>query len=150
MPGLRRAARLNQVKRGENLQPTSPSWLQSVARRSAAYLAMLALILQLAASFGHIHARDFAFRAGSDPAGGWHRLIPAKAAASKPAKLADDDDHCPICFSASLLATSFVPHAAQPPRPVDFCEIRHSVVLASFGANRSPTASFQSRAPPLG
>ena len=131
------------------MQPTSPSWLRSFARRSGAYLAMLAVMLQLAASFGHMHARDFAFAAGSDPVG-WHRLALTKATASDPGKLADDEDRCPICFSGFLLATSFAPHAAQPTPSVDFSEARRLVVLAFFGTIDSQTASFQSRAPPLG
>jgi hypothetical protein len=138
------------MNRGENLQPTSPSWLRSLARHSGAYLAMLALMLQLAASFAHVHARDFASGAGSDPAGGWHRLALTEATASAPGKLADDEDRCPICFSGFLLATSFVPQAAQPAPSVDFSEARHGVALALFGEIVSQTASFQSRAPPLG
>lgn len=113
-------------------------------------------MLQLAVSFGHVHEREFAGGIGSNAAGGWHKAIVAivakvnvaKSATSSPEKLVDDDDHCLICFSNFLLATSFVPGEAQPAPRFAPSEADHSSALAAFGVSESGRASFRSRAPP--
>lgn len=123
---------------------TDPIWWPRFARRCGVYLALLALTLQLAMSFGHIHARDFAAQniaiSKAHTAKSWHA----------PGKLADDDDHCPICFSGFLLGNSFVPHAAQPQRSPEFADARPALALTFDRVPGSERAAFQSRAPPLG
>jgi hypothetical protein len=138
-------------------------------RQCGACLALLALTLQLALSFGHIHAQDLhiqdfhiqdfhsqylagrdTHRATADAASAWRRPIKARAEARLPTKLADDDENCPICFSGFLLATSFIPDAMQPSTSPDFTDARRSLPPAFDGVLKTHRAPFQSRAPPPG
>jgi hypothetical protein len=133
---------------GGDLQRTGLSWLRNVVRRGSAWLALLALLAQIAASFGHVHPREFA-GVGSRTADGWHGPTVANAAASNPASLTDDQDQCPICFSASLLATSFAPLAQPPVAVIKLGDVSYASMSAAFGLPESGRAPFQSRAPPL-
>jgi DUF2946 family protein len=130
-----------------NLQFIGASWSRRLARRGGSCLALLALLLQLATSFGHVHARDFA-SIGSGTTDGWHKTAVAKAATSPSGNLADDEDQCPICFSAFLLATSSVAHAEQLVAVFELGEVSYANTLAVFGLLTSGRAHFQSRAPP--
>jgi hypothetical protein len=132
---------------GGDLQRIDLSWLRDVMRRTGGWLALLALLVQIAASSGHMHPRDFA-DIGRRTADSWHNAIVAKATVSNPADLADDQDLCPICFSASLLATSFVPLAEQPAAVIKFGDVSYVSASAAFGLPESGRAPFQSRAPP--
>jgi Protein of unknown function (DUF2946) len=133
---------------GSDLQFTGLPWLRNVMRRGGAWLALLALVVQIAASFGHVHARDFAGDIGSRAADGWHKTTVANAAVSTPASLAGDEDQCPICFSASLLATSSVPCAEQSVALLDLSDVSYANAFVVFGLLESGRAPFQSRAPP--
>jgi Protein of unknown function (DUF2946) len=133
---------------GGDLQLTGLSWLRNVVRRGGAWLALFALLAQIAASFGHVHAGDFAGDIGSRTANGWHKATVANAGVSNPASLAGDEDQCPICFSSALLATSFVPLAEQPAAFIKFGDVSYASVSAAFGLPESGRAPFQSRAPP--
>jgi hypothetical protein len=129
-----------------------PIRLRLVIRQCGAWLALLALTLQLGLSFGHFHARDFAGSidyAKVDTAKGWHGPSGLVATTLKRAKLADDDDYCPICFTASLLGNSFVPHAAQPSLLAQFVDIHHAIARDFDRIVDTRRAPFQSRAPPL-
>jgi Protein of unknown function (DUF2946) len=127
--------------------------LRAFAQRSGVYLALAALMLQFALSFGHIHAHDIfgpnatysSFRA----AAGWHKPTKLEASRQHPRKIADDDDQCPICFSTFLIGTSSVPDAPQPLLPPQFAEIDRLVATAFNGLVQSQRGPFQSRAPPL-
>jgi hypothetical protein len=120
-----------------------PTLLRSFTRQCGAYLALVALTLQLALSFGHLHARDISASgiifATSHTASSWQ----------SPSNLADDDELCPICFSGFLLASSFVPPAPQPPVAFAFERIDrlflNSIALV-VATRRTPV---QPRAPPL-
>jgi hypothetical protein len=127
--------------------------LRTFARRCGVYLALVALTLQLALSFGHIHRHDIAYpglaysKIGDLAAS--QALANQKLSKQFPSPLADDDENCPICFSTLLLATSFVPDAPQLSPSSDFTDVDRffgrSFGLV-FGSDRAP---FQSRAPPL-
>jgi len=112
-------------------------------------LALFALALQMALSFGHVHLDDlgpppgtgpaqiaFAAESGSAPPAGHHHLP------------ASDDDYCPICASMAVLAT-WMP--ALPPvlvTPEPMCRVWAPVAALHI----SPTQislSFQARAPPV-
>ena len=116
-------------------------------------MALVAVLLQLVSSFGHIHARDFAYRdaetsgpeTASDRSGGGAQLT-----AENPSKLADDGDHCPICFSSFLLAASFNADGPQPAIPFDARDVAPVVARANHVAGIARRASFQPRAPPVG
>jgi hypothetical protein len=115
------------------------------SRRCAAWLALAALALQIAVSFGHVHLDGIR---GGDRAA---TLAGATARAEQlPAQQPGDDDHdyCAICASIYLTASSFVP---PPPRLPAFFRsglIEHfnDAAIVFAAAQRAP---FQSRAPPL-
>jgi hypothetical protein len=137
--------------------------LRTFARRCGVYLALVALTLQLALSFGHIHRHDIA-----DPSLAHSSLAHSGLAYSKigvladsqtltklrlskqlPSPLANDDENCPICFSTMLLTSSFIPDAPQYPPSSDFKDVDRffgRTFDLVFGSDRAP---FQSRAPPL-
>jgi hypothetical protein len=142
--------------------------LRTFARRCGVYLALVALTLQFALSFGHIHHHDIASPNLAHSGLAYSRLAYASLVHSKigvlagsqaltklrsskqlPAPLADDDENCPICFSTMLLTSSFVPDAPQYSPSFDFKDVDrfsgHTFDLI-FGSDRAP---FQSRAPPL-
>jgi hypothetical protein len=120
-----------------------PTLLRSFTRQCGAYLALVALTLQLALSFGHLHARDLSVSgiafAKAHAAGGWQ----------SPSNLDDDGDLCPVCFSGFQLSTSFVPDAVRPPVSFAFEHIDR-VLLSSIelvaDERRTPV---QPRAPPV-
>jgi hypothetical protein len=140
------ATRRDDLTEGSDLQRTRLSWLRNVVQRTGAWLALLALVVQVASFFGHVHPRDFAGDIGSRT--DLHKATVAPATVSNHGNLADDQDQCPICFSASLLATSFVPLAEQPAAVIRFGEAGYASVSAAFGPPESGRAPFQSRAPP--
>jgi hypothetical protein len=124
------------------LTGAGPTLLRSFTRQCGAHLALIALALQLALSFGHLHSHDI-FPSGialakTHTAGSWQ----------SPSNLADDDDLCPICFSGSLLATSFVPSGPEPPVAFTFQRsdrlVLNTIELVA-AIRRTP---IQPRAPP--
>jgi hypothetical protein len=138
--------------KGRRLRLNDPIRLR-LMRSCGAWLALLALTLQLAMSFGHFHAGEFAAggigTATSDATKGWHGLPVPDAATLKRTKIADDEDRCPICFSAFLLGTSFVPHSKQPSLMAQFVDIQRVVARDFDRVVKTGRAPFQSRAPPL-
>ena len=139
------------------------SLLRTFARRCGAYLALAALTLQLALSFGHIHRHDIASSRlaysslahsslGHTEIGvltGSQALKKLRLSKPLPSPLADDDENCPICFSTLLLATSFIPDTPQYSPSSDFKDVDGffgRTFDLIFGSDRAP---FQSRAPPL-
>jgi hypothetical protein len=125
-------------------------WVRSHLRLGS-FLALSALVFQLAVSFGHVHLRASPI---SDPA-----LVVSSALAQTDADAvpssepASDEvpaaaDHCAVCALVHLAGTVL---AAQPPvlpLPVLF---GHSPapVAAVFGLAASNTAPFAARAPPI-
>jgi hypothetical protein len=127
--------------------------LRAFARRCGVYLALAAVTLQLALSFGHVHRHDLAYPnvaySKIDVVTGRQASTRPEISKQLPSKLADDDDHCLICFSTVLLASSFIPDAPQHSLSSDFKDVdRFSgrVFDIVLGQDRAP---FQSRAPPL-
>jgi hypothetical protein len=127
--------------------------LRTLVQRCGVTFALAALMLQFALSFGHIHAHDIFGRnpaySGSGIASGWYKPAKLEASTQLPWKLADDDDHCPICFSTFLLGTSFIPDAPQPLLPAQFADMDRLIALGFDGLVQSHRGLFQSRAPPL-
>jgi hypothetical protein len=116
--------------------------------RRVAWLALLALWLQLGLSFGHTHPEDFF------GLGGQHQAQLTAAAHTAPAPplgpISDSLGHeaCAICASISLAGTLIVavPPVIAPPRfdrgaPPPLYD--HVVVF------RAPHLLFQTRAPPV-
>jgi hypothetical protein len=109
----------------------------------SSWLALFALALQLALSFGHVHLHDIG-STGVKVAG-----TQAPSAPSSPDHPAGDaDDYCAICATIHLASTSFLPDAPQLPVPFvsQTVEHFHHVAFISVARQRTP---FQSRAPPL-
>jgi hypothetical protein len=115
-------------------------------RGLSTWLALFALALQMAVSFGHVHLD------------GIHSVYPEAAATGfKPHAQAlpahqpgddDDDAYCPICASLYLTANSFMPAAPLLPLPSVSNLVKHFDRTAPvFVAQRR--LAFQSRAPPL-
>jgi hypothetical protein len=130
-------------------------WLQTFARRCGVHLALVALALQLALSFGHIHRHDmigssFAY-SKSKVVGGWETSPSVEVRKQPPSGAVDDDEHCLICFSSLVLSSSsFISAGPHHSPSSDFNDIDRSFDRSFdivFGADRRP---FQSRAPPIG
>jgi hypothetical protein len=109
-------------------------------------LALAAMALQLALSFGHFHinaANDGTTAVAANSAG-----APASAPfpAQHPAN--DADDYCAICAVIHLTATSLIPQLPLLSVPFVSKTVEHfSHVAFTFIA--LPLTPFQSRAPPL-
>jgi len=116
-------------------------WWRS-RRRGGAGLGLLALLVQIVLSFGHIHPEDL--RPASAP--------PVAALAHQSPSQPDTppghpDDHCPICMAVQLAASGLV---ATPPVvtiPSEFSRVAHPAT-----APRDITVAryvlFRTRAPP--
>jgi hypothetical protein len=76
-------------------------------------LALFALTLQIALSFGHIHLGDFRHTGGGLAAGG----TPSAPSAPTQHPVSDAEDYCAICATIHLAATSLLPQAPQLPVP---------------------------------
>jgi Protein of unknown function (DUF2946) len=112
--------------------------------KAGALLALFALTVQIALSFGHVHLGNFG------------HAIPSLASAStqstpsappqQPAGHADD--YCAICATIHLTATSFLPPAPQAPVPCVARSVEHfnTAAVVFIAPRRAP---FRSRAPPL-
>jgi hypothetical protein len=123
--------------------------LRPANRRRAAWLALFALWLQLALSFGHSHAEDLA-GLGAPHFGTAQvvadRSMPPGAPAPYPGALAHDD--CAICAAMALADSLVLPDLAPVPAPTPIgtqpLAMPDTVVLVD-GAYRL----FQTRAPPV-
>lgn len=120
-------------------------------RRSWGLLALLALWLQFALSFGHIHSADI-YPYGH-PVGSGHGLVQVTADAlgtlPDPARPAqnDTDTVCAICASMALVSSLVLPDpVGLPPPPAAFATLIASP--ASFLLPSAPFLLFQTRAPP--
>jgi Protein of unknown function (DUF2946) len=112
-----------------------------------AWLALLALVINLGLSFGHVHAIE-AKRSGDGliaqiaAAISHHKQTPGHPNDGQP------DYLCPICTAAAAMAS---PLASPPPvLPVKFAGVTVDRPIESILAVAwPPTAAFQSRAPPV-
>jgi hypothetical protein len=111
--------------------------------RHGSWLALIALAINIALSFGHVHA-----------IGGHrseHGLIVASTDSHQTPGHSDDgkaDDLCPICIAAASIGTALAP--TPPALPVEFAEaaIDHAIERA-VAIPPAPRAAFQSRGPPI-
>jgi hypothetical protein len=123
---------------------------RAFVRRCGAHLALAALLLQLTLSFAHVHKHDLASPGfGRIDIVSVRHIGPAQQAAEQlPSRLADDEDHCPICFSGFLLSSSSLPDAPAQPRRVQWAAIDPAFNPVSKRLPRPRHAAFLSRAPP--
>jgi hypothetical protein len=116
-------------------------------RRFGAWLALAALALQMAVSFGHVHLHGLRPVAPRSALAGAYAQTVKQLPAPQPAS-GDDDGYCAICATIYLAANSFVPQAPQLPLPVGEERIEQTFVVV-FATPEPPRVAFHSRAPPL-
>src|SRR3569832_976922 len=116
--------------------------------RQGSWLALIALTINLALSFGHIHAIG-----GHHGAASGHSLLAAVAAphgSETPGHPNDGhaDYLCPICMAASAMASALV--SAPPALPLHLSDITLDRTIEPVGIFvKPPRAAFRSRGPPL-
>jgi hypothetical protein len=124
-----------------------------VLKRNGGWLALFALWLQLAVSFGHLHPEEV-----FGPAG--RLIVPGHGATEiaaprhdspltpVPAGESEAADVCAICAVMAMAATSVPPVATSLPAP-SFIFIRHAAAHPVFRIAARPFLLFRTRAPPL-
>ena len=121
-------------------------------KRVGMALAVVAMLLQLVLSYGHLHLHDLV----SQPSGS-HLAAPSLLSqvghadsapdGSQPAN-APDEDGCPICIAMHMVANGAQPVAPQVASPSDFSR-PPQIAVVQFDCIARRCASFQTRAPPL-
>ena len=111
-------------------------------RRLGGWLALFALAVQLALSFGHIHAEDFQKDLAAPSLN-----VAAVHTDHAPATPAPDHDDCPICVTAHLTGAAAPPAPPQFAVPVAIAFAWRAAIERRIDqpATRQP---FQARAPP--
>jgi hypothetical protein len=106
-------------------------------------LALIALVLNLALSFGHIHAIGGGQRNGFVVA-----VAPSDGGQTGRHHDGLADDRCPICMASSAIANALAsaPPALAHPIAYILVDCTTQPAVAFFD---SPRAAFQSRAPPV-
>ncbi len=119
-------------------------WFRSNIRHGAR-LALLALGIQLALTFGHVHL-DGGFLGKTTPeAVTLHAGLPSPDSSQKTHGSADFD--CPICALIQLASTSAPSVAPTLPVPTDFVVVKPTR-FAQLRRAASPDFPFQARGPP--
>jgi len=125
------------------------NWVRS-RTRSCAWLALFALAMQMAVSFGHLHRDDLGLPplARAAQFGVAAAAVHVAAGSDEQDRYPAADDYCPICATVALVAAAVpsAPPALVAPPPVS------GVRLSPMAAQRplSKTAHlFQARAPPV-
>jgi hypothetical protein len=113
-------------------------------RRAPQWVALLAMLTQFVASYGHIHPQDYnSLRHG-------HAALSWTAAAAGPNTGIDGiavDTDCPVCASISLLGSSALPDGVRMLMP----PLAASATTAAFAAlhlTPAPHLLFDTRGPP--
>jgi len=113
-------------------------------RRGATGLGLLAVLLQLVLSFGHIHLADSV--SSSQDA---RTVVTSAAAATGGVPGGARDDDCPICITMHMASSGLLPAPpltlGQPPEL--FREAHRPLTAATLGDIRYRL--FQTRAPPI-
>ncbi len=120
-------------------------WVHRHKRRGAT-LALIALALQIALAFGHVHLRGLGGDAHVIFAS---QTLPAHSPRQSPAQVpGDDNDYCAICASIFLASSAFAPAPPQLLVPANFrrVEIRFNAARPTVEPLR---LAFRSRAPPV-
>jgi hypothetical protein len=114
-------------------------------RRAPQWLALLAMMIQFVASYGHIHPQEF--RGMLQGHGTPVVTAPNGTDSGLGDGLAADTD-CPICASISLLGSSALPDGIRVPMPSS----QASTAVVAFDAlhlTLPPHLLFETRGPPL-
>src|SRR5262245_59101175 len=125
-------------------------WFRSRSRWGS-YLALFALVVQLALSFGHVHLEGGAPVAGH--ASALFAVHPSNAAAAvDPAGNeypALADDHCPICTLINLTGTLVPATTPALPQLAVFSPVSFAVAVEFDLTKRHYSSPLGARAPPL-
>src|SRR6478672_3421740 len=92
-------------------------WFRATLR-TGARLALFALTVQIALSFGHIHLGNVQHASAIASTGG-------QPSGSTPTQHPVGDDYCAICATIHLSATSLLPQAPQLPVPFVARSVEH-------------------------
>jgi hypothetical protein len=114
-------------------------------RRAPQWLALLAMMIQFVASYGHIHPQEF--RGMLQGHGTPVVTAPNGTGSGLGDGLAAETD-CPICASISLLGSSALPDGIRVPMPSS----QASTAVVAFDAlhlTLPPHLLFETRGPPL-
>ena len=119
--------------------------LSRANQTSGAWLALVALLVQITASFGHVHGDDLVLGLAGRGTG-----TPPLTSASQndPGSPSTDHDLCPICVCIALAGSLVLP---QPPAVVVAIVLQwivladRALLLVSIDQHRH----FQARAPPV-
>jgi hypothetical protein len=126
-------------------------WIRSKLR-GGAYLALMALALQVALSFGHVHldgSRLSAPSAVTADAGQQELAAQTPAKPQKPSKHSNDaDDGCAICRLIQMVGISAPPVPPSLPLPDRIGRADRTTALV-FASVAAPYRQFRARAPPL-
>jgi Protein of unknown function (DUF2946) len=123
------------------------AWVRSNIK-CVSRIALFALVIQFALSFGHFHALD-----GTSSEHGLLRLVAATAAPDgdqSPNHPADRhaDYLCPICMAATAVGHALA--SAPPAGPIEFAHASIDRAIESgVGPPDQQRAAFQSRGPPI-
>jgi hypothetical protein len=127
---------------------------RDLARRGIACVALAALMLQIALSFAH-----FDVHGGALWTVGQSRVATASVAYARselrasqnlPIGLAHDEEHCTICFSATLPSNAWLPDAPRHPVLSNCCNLDTWFYFLSRIFLEQRRLPFLSRAPPVG
>jgi hypothetical protein len=105
-------------------------------------LATIAMLFQLALSFGHLHVHDLTGHRSVDGL-----AVSAPADSSHPAGTPDDENHCAICLTMHMVASGALPAPPAFDQPADFSRTA-PVARVHFDVVARRHVSFQTRAPP--
>jgi hypothetical protein len=125
------------------------SWMRGwqLRRRRTAALALLAILIQLVVSFGHIHAQDLVTSQAS--AGSWMLASQSSSLSRQehvPSGIPDDD--CPICAALHIAATGLLPAPPSAAGPTQFVESLPPALIEAVNPGIARHSLFQTRAPP--
>ena len=113
-------------------------------RRAPPWLALLAMMIQFVASYGHIHPQDFR---GMLQGHGTPVITAPNGTGSGLGDGVAADTDCPVCASISLLGSSALPDGIRIPMPSS----QASVAIVAFDAlhlTAPPHLLFDTRGPP--
>jgi hypothetical protein len=113
-------------------------------RQHGTVLALIALALQTAVAFGHVHLHALA----QSPHASAQRAALADTKSHAPAQIpADNDDYCAICASIFLTSSASAPAPPQLLVPANFHRVEH-YFHAARPLVEPLRLAFRSRAPP--
>jgi hypothetical protein len=116
-------------------------------RRHGAYLALLALALQIVLSFDHVDLGGIIGPTHLTLTGKQNTVVTQAAQPGPVQTSGDGDSYCPICASIFLVSNSFVSEPPKLPVPDRFERTVHSIKI-DRGISTPPSIVFRSRAPP--